>query len=437
MPYAAPSPPIPDDASTLVALEGSASGATYSPDRRAGLDRVDGRPLLARYDLARAAARLHPATLARRRRGGLWRWAELLPVRSAVNVVHLGEGATPLLHARRLGRALGLDRLLVKCEGCNPTGSLKARGMAVAVSRARELGASEFVVPSAGNAGGALAAYAAAAGLPATVLMPVDAPLSHRAEVLVCGARLVLVEGTITDCGRLAQGLADLSGACDLATLKEPYRLEGKKTMGFELAEDLGGGAGPDTGGGPPWRLPDVLAYPTGGGTGLIGMWKAFDELEAVGLVGAARPRLVAVQAAGCAPLVRAFDTHAWGAAPWPEAVATRAAGLRVPATVGDALVLQALRASGGTAVAVPEAEIDAHQRLAGRLGLGYVAPESAAVLAALAVLVERDWIDPAEEVVALDTASGVRDPRPPGLPEPPLVAGGEDDPERVLALLG
>jgi threonine synthase len=263
----------------------------------------------------------------------MWRWAELLPVRYAVNVMHLGEGATPLLHAARLGRALGLDRLLIKAEGGNPTGSFKARGIAAAVSRARALGATGFVVPSAGNAGGALAAYAAAAGLPATVLMPVDTPEANRVEALVCGARVLLVDGSIADCGRLTGGIAEATGAFDLATMKEPYRVEGKKTMGLELAEDLGA----PSAGAAPWRLPDVIVYPTGGGTGLVGMWKAFDELEAIGLIGAERPRMIAVQAEGCAPIVRAFERGAWEAEPWADPV-TRAGGIRVPAAVGDAM---------------------------------------------------------------------------------------------------
>ena len=424
MPYAAPGPLIVDGASGLVALEGSASGARYSADRLAGLDPADGRPLLARYDLAAVAARLTPAALAGRRAGGMWRWAELLPVRNAVNVVHLGEGATPLLHAQRLGRALGLDRLYVKAEGGNPTGSFKARGMAAAVSRARELGATSFVAPSAGNAGGALAAYAAAAGLPATVVMPIDVPAANVHEATVCGARVLLVDGLIDHCGAIAGVLAAETGAFDVSTLKEPYRVEGKKTMGLEIAEDLG------------WRLPDVVVYPTGGGTGLVGMWKGFDELEQLGLIGPARPRMVAVQAEGCAPIARAFTEHAWEAARWEHAV-TRASGIRVPSAVGDALILQALRASDGTAVTVSEDAIDEHQRLAGAQGIGYVAPETAAVLAAISDLVATDWIDPGEEVVAFDTGVGHKYPPPGGLPEPAVADAGEADPQRLLALLG
>jgi threonine synthase len=424
-------PWLPDGASTLTHLEGALSGVTYPADRPWRLDPVDQRPLLARYDLPAASAALTPEVLASRRRGGMWRWAELLPVRNAVNVVHLGEGATPLLPMPALGRALGLDRFLIKAEGLNPTGAFKARGMAAAVSRARELGARSFIAPSAGNAAGALAAYGAAAGLPVTVLMPVDVPAANREEALVCGAKVLLVDGLISDCGRLSGLIAEETGAFDVSTLKEPYRVEGKKTMGLELAEDL---ALLDPVRRTPWILPDVVVYPTGGGTGLVGMWKAFDELEAMGLIGARRPRMVAVQTEGCAPIVRAFDDGERFAEPWQGAT-TRAGGIRVPGAVGDFLILDALRASGGTAVAVPEEEMDEHQRLAGRLGAGYVAPETAAVLAAIRALVESDWIDPDEVVVAFDTGIGHKYPPPPGLPEPPVVAADETDVERLVAL--
>ncbi len=422
-------PLIADDSSKLTYLEGSLSGLTYPADRLARLDPSDGRPLLARYDLDAARRSVSPGELAVRRRGGMWRWAELLPVRRAVNVVHLGEGATPLLPAPALGRALGLDRLLIKCEGLNPTGAFKARGMSAAVSRARELGAQSFIAPSAGNAAGALAAYGAAAGLPVTVLMPADVPVANREEALMCGARVLLVDGLISDCGRLSGLIAEETGAFDVSTLKEPYRVEGKKTMGLELAEDLAA----LTGG--PWSLPDVVVYPTGGGTGLVGMWKAFEELEALGLIGPERPRMVAVQTTGCAPIVKAFEDGQRFAEPWHGA-STRAAGIRVPGAVGDFLILDAVRASGGTAVAVPESEVDEHQRLAGRLGAGYVAPETAAVMAAIRALVEDDWIDPDEVVVAFDTGIGHKYPPPAGLPEPPVVPADEEDLERLVALV-
>jgi threonine synthase len=426
-----PSPPLhllADGASTLTHLEGALSGTSYPADRPMRLDPVDQRPLLARYDLAAAARTLTPEAMAARHRGGMWRWAELLPVRNGVNVVHLGEGATPLLPLPALGRALGLDRLLVKAEGLNPTGAFKARGMSAAVSRARELGATSFIAPSAGNAAGALAAYGAAAGLAVTVLMPVDVPRANLDEALTCGATVLLVEGLISDCGRIGGLIAAETGAFDVSTLKEPYRVEGKKTMGLELAEDMaalfGGG----------WHLPDVVVYPTGGGTGLVGMWKAFDELEAMGLIGAARPRMVAVQTTGCAPIVRAFDAGERFAQAW-EGATTRAGGIRVPGAVGDFLILDAIRASGGTAVAVPEEEMDAHQALAGRLGAGYVAPETGAVLAAVRHLTATDWIDPSEVVVAFDTGIGHKYPPPPGLPEPPVVSADENDVDRLVAL--
>jgi threonine synthase len=360
------------------------------------VDPCDGRPLLARYDLAAAARTLTLDTLAARRSGGLWRWAEILPVHCATNVVFLGEGGTPLVPVPRLGQALGAPRLALKAEGCNPTGSFKARGMAVAVSRARDLGVRSLVAPSAGNAGGALAAYGAGAGLEVTVVMPADVPAASRDEALVCGARVLLVEGSISDCGRVATTVAQLTGVFDVATLREPYRVEGKKTMGLELAEDLG------------WHLPDVIIYPTGGGTGLIGVCKAFDELERLGLIGSARPRMVAVQTEGCAPIVRAWRSRVQQAEPWADA-RTRAGGLRVPSPIGDALMLEALRGCGGIAVAVPEEQIDEAQRLAGRLGGGYVGPETAAALAAVAALRRSGTSSPTSRSWSSTPASGTK----------------------------
>ncbi len=413
----------PVTASTLTHLQGSLSGATYPAHGLARTDPVDGRPLLARYDLGRAAATLTREAMASRRSGGLWRWTELLPVRDPAFVTTLGEGSTPLLPAERLGRALGVPRLRVKAEALNPTGSFKARGMATAVSRAAELGAPALIAPSAGNAAGALAAYGAAAGLPVTVVMPADVPAANRDEALVCGAAVLLVDGLISDCGAVAARIAAATGAFDVSTLKEPYRVEGKKTMGLELVEDLG------------WRVPDVVVYPTGGGTGLVGMWKAFEELEGVGLIGGARPRMVSVQTTGCAPIVRAFQTGQRFAAPWTDA-ATRAGGIRVPSAVGDFLILDALRASGGTAVAVPEDALDDAQRLAGRLGLGYVSPETAAAVAAVGELATRGDIAADDEVVVFDTGIGHKYPPPPGLPRPAVVAPDEADVECLVALL-
>jgi threonine synthase len=397
-----------DTRSTLTHLEGALSGETYPADELIGLDPADGRPLLARYDIEKAARTLTDASLAERRTGGMWRWAELLPVRDRRHVVYLGEGDTPLLAQPRLGEALGVPRLVTKAEGLNPTGSFKARGMAAAVSRAVELGATSFIAPSAGNAAGALAAYGAAAGARVTVLTPVDATPVNQQEVLAMGARLILVRGLISDCGKISAALAGRIGAFDVSTLKEPYRVEGKKTMGFELAEQRG------------WRLPDVIVYPTGGGTGLVGMWKAFEELEALGLIGPERPRMVSVQSEGCAPIVRAFEAGERFAEPWKDE-RTRASGIRVPSAVGDFLILAALRESGGTAVAVGEESISEMQKFAGRMGAGYVSPESAAALAAVPVLRERGDVDRDDEVIVFDCGIGQKYP-PPELPEPPVV---------------
>ena len=389
--------------STLTHLEGVLSGRRYPADELSSVDPADGRPLLARYDLQAAATTLTREALRGRPRG-LWRWRELLPLRDDKFLVDLGEGDTPLVAAPRLGAHLDMPELRLKLEGGNPTGSFKARGMAMAVARNRELGAAAFIAPSAGNAGAALATYAAAAGVPATVVMPVDTPQVNIAEVAACGADVVLVRGLISDCGRLAKAMASDTGAFNLATLAEPYRVEGKKTMGLELAEQCG------------WQLPDVVVYPTGGGTGLIGMWKAFDELEALGLIDSRRPRMVSVQAAGCAPIVRSFHAGERFAAPWADA-ATIASGLRVPAGLGDFLVLAALRASSGTAVAVSEDDIDHARREAGRHGAGYVSPETAAAIAGAAHLRTEGWIERDEQVVIFDTGIGHKY-EPPHLPE-------------------
>lgn len=404
-----------DTGSTLTHLEGALSGEKYPADELAGLDPVDGRPLLARYDIERAARALTAESLARRRRGGLWRWKELLPVRDRRHVIYLGEGDTPLLAQPRLGEALGVPHLATKAEGLNPTGSFKARGMASAVSRAVELGVTSFIAPSAGNAAGALAAYGVAAGAQVTVLTPVDATPVNQQEVLAMGARLILVRGLISDCGKISAALAGRIGAFDVSTLKEPYRVEGKKTMGFEIAEQRG------------WRLPDVIVYPTGGGTGLVGMWKAFEELEALGLIGPERPRMVSVQSEGCAPVVTAFDAGERFAEPWEDA-RTRASGIRVPSAVGDFLILDALRESGGTAVAVSEESISEMQTFAGRMGAGYVSPESAAALAAVPVLRERGELDREDEVVVFDCGIGQKYPPPELLPEPPVVDPADHD---------
>jgi threonine synthase len=395
--------------SKLTHLEGALSGAMYPADRLTGLDPTDGRPLLARYDLELAAHTLTAESLLRRRTGGMWRWSEVLPVREQNHVIHLGEGDTPLLPQTRLGRALGVPRLATKVEGLNPTGSFKARGMAAAVSRGIELGVTSFIAPSAGNAAGALAAYGAAAGVEITALLPADVAPASRDEVLAMGGRVLLVDGLISDCGKIATALARKIGAFDLSTLKEPYRVEGKKTMGFELAEQRD------------WHLPDVIVYPTGGGTGLVAMWKAFSELQALGLIGPELPRMVSVQAEGCAPIVRAFENGNRFAEPWEDAN-TRASGIRVPSAVGDFLILDALRESGGTAVAVDEGSITAMQKFAGRLGAGYVSPESAAALAAVPALLGSGEAKEDDEVVVFDCGIGQKYPPPPWLPVPQVV---------------
>lgn len=355
------------------------------------------RPLYARYDLAAVQRAVRRDNLVGRE-ASLWRYAELLPIDPDSERVSLGEGWTPLLACPRLGERLGLPRLLLKDEGQIPTGSFKARGMAVAVTKARELGARVLAAPSAGNAGAALAQYAARAGLECYVFMPEDVPRLNLIECVVAGARTYRVRGLITDCGRIVREGAARRGWFDLSTLREPYRVEGKKTMGFELAEQLA------------WELPDVIVYPTGGGTGLVGMWKAFAELEALGWIGPKRPRMVAVQSEGCAPIVRAFHSGAEFAEPWADA-RTVASGIRVPAAVGDFLMLRALRESDGTAVAVSDAEILEGVRLVAELEGVFVCPEAGATVAALQKLRDAGWVRPDERVVLFNTGSGMKYP--------------------------
>ncbi|MBD0371178.1 MAG: threonine synthase [Pyrinomonadaceae bacterium] len=376
-------------------LECAACHETYEARRLLNLCERCGKPLLVRYDLRRAAATLTKESL-KGRAASLWRYREVLPPSSDENIVTLGEGFTPLLRAPRLAASTGLKELFIKDESQNPTQSFKARGMTTAVSMALELGARKLAVPSAGNAAGALAAYAARAGLEAHIFMPLDTPRANVVECRETGAHVTLVDGLITDCGRMVAERKEREGWFDVSTLKEPYRVEGKKTLGYELAEQLD------------WTLPDVIVYPTGGGTGLIGMWKAFDEMQALGWIDDKRPRMVTVQAAGCAPIVRAFEEGKRFADEFPDA-ATVASGLRVPRAIGDFLILDALRASKGAAVAVKDEElIDATREIGASEGL-FVAPEGGACLPALRKLLAAGAVEPHERVVLFNTGAGVK----------------------------
>ena len=354
-----------------------------------------GAPLLARYDLA-SARRWQRDSLAGRE-PTMWRYRELMPLLPGDEPVTLGEGFTPLFHARALGRALGLDALYIKDESLNPTNSFKARGQSAAITRARALGAETISVPSAGNAGNAMAAYAARAGLKAQVFLPRDAKEPFVLECRLYGADVTLVDGLITDAGRAALERGGPLGWYDVSTLKEPYRVEGKKTMAYELAEQLG------------WRWPDWIVYPTGGGTGLIGMWKAFEEIESIGWVPRGRrPKMVSVQAEGCAPIVRAFDRGQEKAEPWEHA-ATVADGLRVPRAIADFLILRAVRESGGTALAVPDADMVHDMVEIGRLEGVSAAPEGGAALTAIRRLVARGAIRRDETVVLFNTGGALK----------------------------
>jgi threonine synthase len=379
--------------STLSHLECGYCRATYDADKLWNLCPQCQKPLLARYDLEAARRAVDREAIACRE-PSLWRYRELLPVRDWTYRLCLGEGFTPLMRAARLGAELGFPSLFVKDEGLNPTTSFKARGLAVAISRAFELGVRAVSIPSAGNAACAMAAYAAAAGIKAHAFMPRDVPAPFINECRALGAEVTLIDGLITDCGKAAAEEVKKFGRFDVSTLKEPYRIEGKKTMGYEVAEQMG------------WTLPDVIIYPTGGGTGLVGMWKAFEEMEKLGWIGPRRPRMVTVQSDGCAPMVRAFRDGTEFAAKWENAK-TVADGLRVPAAVGDFLILRALRESGGTAVAVPDAEILAGADLLGRTQGMWPAPEGGATVAAFLRLRKEGWIKDGEKVVLFNTGSG------------------------------
>jgi len=380
-------------------LECSATGKRYAPDVLHGLSEA-GKPLLVRYDLEgvkRAVTREQMTS----RDGGFWRYRELLPVRRSEHVMALGEMTTPLVELPALAHAAGARRLLVKDESRLPTGSFKARGLALAVAMAKELGVRRMAMPSNGNAGAALAAYATRAGIESFVFCPADTPEVNLREIAAAGASLTLVDGLINDCGRRVALGRERMGWFDASTLKEPYRIEGKKTMGYELAEQLG------------WKLPDLIFYPAGGGTGLIGMWKAFAELEALGWIDARRPRMVAVQAAGCAPIVRAWQQGATHAETWQDAH-TIASGIRVPAAIGDFLMLRAIAESDGFAIAVDDAAIEqAVAQVASREGM-LLCPEGAATYAAWKSAMAAGQAGPEDIALLFNCASGLKYPLPP-----------------------
>ncbi|MBF8292863.1 MAG: thrC [Steroidobacteraceae bacterium] len=376
------------------------TGARYAADQLHGLSDA-GKPLLVRYDLEALRHAISKDELAKRAEGGFWRYREFLPVRQDANVMSLGEVVTPLIAAPKAARLHGARTLLVKDEGRLPTGSFKARGLALAVSMAKELGVRRMAMPTNGNAGAALAAYATRAGIESWVFCPNDTPEVNVREIALQGARVFLVDGLINDCGRLvAEGKAKM-GWFDTSTLKEPYRIEGKKTMGIELAEQLD------------WRLPDTIFYPTGGGTGLIGMWKAFAELEAIGFIGSERPRMVVVQAAGCAPIVKAWREGREHAEPWKNA-RTLASGIRVPGAIGDFLILRAVRESGGFAIAVEDEAITAAQDEMARVEGLLLCPEGAATYAAWRAAIASGQVGRDERALLFNCASGLKYPMPP-----------------------
>jgi len=381
--------------SYLSHLECTYCGEAYSADELHTTCPKCGKVLFARYDLKTARAQLNREALARRRRG-MWRWFEIMPVRDPACVVTLGEGDTPLLPAGRLGEALGSDKLWIKDEGLNPTGSFKARGLSAAVSKAKELGVTVIAIPSAGNAASALAAYGARAGMRVYQFMPQDVPEMMRKESHQYGAHACLVRGLINDAGRLVREGAKRRGWHDVSTLREPYRQEGEKTMGIELAEHFG------------WTLPDAVIYPTGGGSGLVGVWKAFDELEQLGWIGPKRPKMIVVQAEGCAPIVRAYQANQRHAELFADA-RTIAPGIRVPVAIGDYLVLDTVRASEGIAVAVSDDEIARDMREMARLAGVFASPEGAATLSAYKRLRASGFLSPEDVTVLFNCGSAFK----------------------------
>ncbi len=381
--------------SQITHLECMLCRTTYSHREPMRLCLNDAKPLYARYNLQEAAKSLIPSALPGRA-ANMWRYEEVMPVENPGSVITLGEGYTPLFLADRLGDALGMESLYIKDEGVNPTGSFKARGLSAAVSMAHQLGQTKLTMPSAGNAAGAMSAYAAKAGMEAHVFMPEDAPQANQIECVAYGASLNLVKGFITDAGKLSAEAAERDGLFDVSTLREPYRVEGKKTMGYEIVEQLG------------FQVPDVIIYPTGGGTGIVGIWKAMDEMQELGWIGTERPRMICVQAEGCAPIVTAFHNGDEFAEPFPDPH-TLAAGMRVPAAVGDFLVLRAVRESGGTAVTVTDPEmVDSVRKMATLEGI-FPAPEGGATLSALEQLIVSGQVSRDDRVVLLNTGSALK----------------------------
>lgn len=381
--------------SYLTHLECTYCHATYPADEVIRLCAECSKVLYPRYDLAGARDALNPDEL-KNRPANMWRYFEVMPVLDEANVITLGEGFTPIFKAERLGDKIGASAVYIKDEGLNPTASFKARGLSAAVSKAKELGITKLTMPSAGNAAGAMAAYAAKGGMEAYVFMPKDAPEANQIEVSISGGDLTLIDGLISDAGILSRKRAAEEGLFDVSTLQEPYRVEGKKTMGYEIAEQSD------------WELPDTIIYPTGGGTGIVGMWKAFAEMEEMGWIGPKRPKMYAVQAEGCAPIVRAFREGAEFAEPWENAQ-TMAAGIRVPGAIGDYLILGAIRESGGGALTVTDDEMKYYMSLVASLEGMFICPEGAATAVALNKLLVAGDLSPDENILLLNTGSGLK----------------------------
>ena len=381
--------------SFLTHLECTYCGEVFSSEEPHRLCDDCGKVLYPRYDISSARKSLKKEDLLYRS-SNMWRYFEMMPIINESNVVTLGEGFTPIFKTGRLGEKIGADHVLVKDEGINPTASFKARGLSAAVSKAKELGITRLSMPSAGNAAGAMTSYAARAGMEAYVYMPKDAPEANKKEVLITGGNLTLVDGLISDAGVISRQKASELDLFDISTLQEPYRVEGKKTMGYEIAEQLD------------WQLPEVIVYPTGGGTGIVGMWKAFQEMEELGWIDSFRPRMFAVQSEGCAPIARAFDGGDEFAEPWQDA-STIAAGIRVPSAIGDYLILDALRTSGGGAITVSDNEILNMMELVASLEGLFICPEGAATAVALEKLVAEGTVSKGERALLLNTGSGLK----------------------------